>query len=408
MAQDQEENESSRAEARADLLPAWVHERAGRAVHRLAGAYLLLSFGEHQRGWAGLRSVSPILAPGYPTERTERLSRTLNVLAGLATELPAWIERLVPGHLGFESAGAGRIEPASVVPAEPPAGCRPAEWEAVRRFVLAGPDAGPHGLRLHLVLQWRGVRRWSPSQRRAFLSGLRFQRLLSKLAGLAHLRGHLAFQDLLWSQEWRARFAPFGDRDPGPAGGGSRVRPSRVPRHLAAWLLRREGFGSQAIGYLLACFGLAVVDWTLPQKDAARRLNTIVGRSIAFWRRLEEARLAQGGGAAHPTQRDGLGPAPSLLLGHFTWHVWDRVTPITGVPHNAAKARSVGPVSDRPVDEPLEYIVVPPEKDELASFLGRLAARNGQDFVLDPRDESAGRFGRALIGSGAPLPASEA
>ncbi len=393
------------AEAEASPVPVWVHERAGRAVHRLTGEYLLLSCGEHRQAWTQLLSEFPVLLPGYPAEQTERLSRSLHVLAGLATDLPAWIDRLVPGRLCFESAGAGSADPALVVPSEPPAGCGRADWEVVRRFLLAEHRSGPRGLRLHLALQWQGVQRWSPSQRRAFLSGLRFQRLLSKLSGLADLRRHLAFQDVRWSQEWRARFAPFGVEEPGPAGGGPRVRPTRVPRHLAAWLLRREGVGSQASGYLLACFGLAETDWTLPRKDAARRLNTLVGRSLAFWRRLEKARLAQGGDAAHQTQCDGLGPAPDLLLRHFFWHVWDRVTPITGVRQGRAEAGSVGPASWPPDEEPLEYIIVHPEKDELARFLERLAARNGQDLDLEPGDEPAGRFGETLLRSGAPHPA---
>ena len=400
-------NESIIAETLARQVPLWVQERAGKAVHRLTGEFLLLSFAEHRQGWTELLPTYPFLTPTYPPEPSERLKRTLHVLAGVATELPAWIDRLVPGPLDFESVGAGRVDRASILQAEPPAGCKRADWEAVREFILTFPDVGLLSLRLHLVWEWGEEAGWSSSRRRAFLIGVRFQRLLSKLDGLRDLRRHLAFQDMLWSQEWRARFAPFGDRDPGPAGGGSRLRPSRVPRHLAAWLLRREGFGSQGIGYLLACLGLAVADWSLSRRDVARRLNTTAVRSIAFWRRLEDARLAEGGEAPHPTQRDGSGPAPGLLLNHFAWHAWDRVTPLPELPPGAVKPRSL--VADPTVvgDEPLEPLQVPLEKDELAEFLDRLAARNGLRLVLDDRAEHALRFAEVLVRSGAPVPAPQ-
>jgi hypothetical protein len=403
----EEENESSCAVALAGLVPLWVQERAGKAVRRLVGDLLLLSFAEHRQGWKELLPTHPFLTPRYPSEHSERLRRTLHTAAGVATELPAWIGRLVPGPLDFESVGAGRVDPASTLPVELPDGCRRAEWEAVREFLQAFRDAGPLTLQLHLVWEWGAVQGWSSSQRRAFLSGVRFQRLLSKLDGLRHLRQHFAFQDLLWSQEWRALFAPFGDEDPGPAGGGSRLRPSRVPRHLAAWLLRREGLGSQSIGYLLACFGLASADWSLPRKDAARRLNTIVGRSIDFWRGLEDARLAGGGEAAHPSQQDGFGPAPGLLLSHFIWHAWDRVTPITGVAEDVYGPGTRFAVPERAADEPLEYLPVPPVDDELADFLERLAARNGKNLVLEAREVHARRFGEMLARSHAPVPASK-
>ena len=155
--------------------------------------------------------------------------------------------------------------------------------------------------------------------------------------GLVHSR-RLAFKPKQWNHAWRRVLASTKYR---PDGSIDDTAPARkraeMPRHLAAWVLRRAGVGTQTIGYLLAHFRLisdagldaaALASPTKPEQldaNSMRRLGKAVDRSLQFWRRLETARLRSGGA---PFRRDPLGPAPESLLLNLQWHVRNERTPI--------------------------------------------------------------------------------
>jgi hypothetical protein len=391
------------------VVPAWVRGRAAKAVQRAVGQDLLRPLEAHHRDLrARITGGSRLLLWIDLADRAvpaERVVTALQIVSALAVDLPAWIARLVPGPLERSSVDAGPLDPGSVVPVEPPPGCVATDWHRVREAVIE-PVRDPEWLRRLLVMEWGSFDRWSLSRRRSLGVGLRYCILVQQFARIVDVRSHLAFQDLRWAQTWRQQFAPLGDGLPGPAGGGRRLRPSRVPRYLAAWLLRRAGLGSQASGYLLAVFGLAGADWSLSKKAVARRLNTQVGKALSFWRRLESERLAAGGEPQPLRLRDGLGAAPHLLINHFLWHVWDRLTPIGQlvggrVGHARPEALEL-PVPSREW-EPLEYVRAPTAHEALIRYLERMSARHVGGLGLEEPVEHLDRFSERLLESGAPL-----
>jgi len=396
--------------------PGWLVEGVGGVLERVGDVPLLEPVGWasawHDAAGSGrlkhLRFGPNPIAVGFPGV----LHAALVVVAGIAEDLPALIEALAGVSAGPPGSGApapGLEEPAPLIPL----GCDHQEWGEGVSVVDRTGRVDSEQLDALLGRAWGTdghPSTWAASHRRMRERIWLWNAALAARAELRHMGQIVSFRPTLFRRLWQEQLAEFGADSPGPAGGGLRLRPSRVPRYLAAWVLRGAGLGTQSIGYLLAWFGLAEVPASVRDDPVRgrRRLNTDANRALAFWRRLAEA----GGGDEDPDA------APRRLLGGFLHSAFDDRVAVPGSLEIHAAALRTSDRRDKDLRRAeatdlrlrLTARVDRQRRDAVAALEQRLIAQlqGGLDSPLGPA-ASAARFRRTIddLGRGGAREAAE-